>query len=221
MSGPAIKPKAHTRAWKAVKIGRSICGKGSKWTVGRNSPLSFWNDKWLNIGTIRSLIKGLLNQGKGEVCIKEVTMNNGWDLTNLSFVFPKHILKAVRATPLRRFSVREDHRSWISSLNGEFDSRNAYLLAIDENLKRSDFHGKWIWKLQTLPKIKMFLWKCLHMSLLVKAILTHRGIGGLGGCDNCTKLEESINHVLRDCPTGKNFWEQSSCPDNLKQVLLG
>ena len=144
MSGPAIKPKAHTRAWKAVKIGRSICGKGSKWTVGRNSPLSFWNDKWLNIGTIRSLIKGLLNQGKGEVCIKEVTMNNGWDLTNLSFVFPKHILKAVRATPLRRFSVREDHRSWISSLNGEFDSRNAYLLAIDENLKRLDFHGKWI-----------------------------------------------------------------------------
>ena len=150
------------------------------------------------------------------MCIKEVTTNNGWDLTNLSFVFPNHILKAVRATPLRRYAVREDYRSWISSLNGEFDSRNVYLLAIDENLEASNFRGKWIWKLQTLPKIKMFLWKCLHMSLPMKAILTHRGIGSLGDCDSCIELEESINHVLRDCPTAKNFWEQSSCPDSLK-----
>ena len=170
-----------------------------------NDPLSFWNDNWLNIGTIKPLIEGSLNQGESEVCIKEVTTNNGWDLTNLSFVFPKHILKAVRATLLRRFAVREDHRSWISSLNGEFDSRNAYLLAIDENLETPYFHGKWIWKLQTLPKIKMFLWKCLHMSLPVKVILTHHGIGGLGGCDSCTELEESINHVLRDCRQQKTF----------------
>ena len=41
MSRLARKPKAHTRAWNAVKIGRSICEKGSKWTVGCNSPLRF------------------------------------------------------------------------------------------------------------------------------------------------------------------------------------
>ena len=63
----------------------------------------------------------------------------------------------------------------------------------------------------------MFLWKCLHTSLPVKAISTHRGIGGLGGCDSCTKGEESISHVLRDCPTAKMFWEQVYCPDSLKQ----
>ena len=126
-------------------------------------------------------------------------------------------MEAVKATPLRRYVVREDHKSLISSLNGEFNPRNAYLLAIDENLEAPDFHGKWIWKLQTLPKIKMFLWKCSHMSLPVKAILTHRGIGGLGGCDSCTELEESITHVLRDCSIAKNFWEHSSYPDSLKQ----
>ena len=123
----------------------------------------------------------------------------------------------MRATPLRRYTVRENHRSWISSLNGDFDPSNVYLLAINENLETPDFHGKWIWKLQTLPKIKMFLWKCLHMSLLVKAILTHRGIGGLGGCDSCIEGEESISHVLRDCPTAKMSLEQAYCPDSLKQ----
>ena len=51
------------------------------------------------------------------------------------------------------------------------------------------------------------------MSLPVKAILTHRGIGGLGGCDSCIEVEESISHVLRECPTAKSFWEQANCPD--------
>nr|POE61120.1 putative ribonuclease h protein [Quercus suber] len=217
MSGRASKQKAHSRTWKAVKIGRSICEKGSKWSVGCNSQLNFWNDKWLNVGTIRSLIEGPLNLGESEVCIQEVTTEIGWDLTNLSFVFPNCILNAVRAIPLRRFAEREDHRSWISSLNGEFDPKNAYLLAIDDNLETSDFHGKWIWKLQSLPKIKIFLWKCLHMSLPVKAILAYRGFGDLGGCDSCTELDESIIHVLRECPIAKNFWVQSSCPISLKQ----
>ena len=91
MAGSASKPKAYIRAWKAVKIGRNIYVKGSKWTVGYNSLLSFWNDKWLNIGTIRSLIESPLNQGESEVCIKDVITNNGWDLSNLSFVFPNYI----------------------------------------------------------------------------------------------------------------------------------
>ena len=65
----------------------------------------------LNIGIMRSLIEGPLNQGESEVRIKDVTMNNGWDLANLSFVFPYSVLQAVMASPLRRYVVREDHRS--------------------------------------------------------------------------------------------------------------
>lgn len=216
-SGSATIIKAHTRTWNAVSKGRDIGLKGSKWTVGCNSPLSFWNDKWLNIGTMRSLIEGPLNRGESEVCIKDVITCNGWDFANFSFVFPNPIIRAVMAAPLSRFAAREDHRSWISNLNGDFDPKNAYLLAIDENLEAPDFHGKWIWKLSTLPKIQYFLWKCLHLSLPVKSILAHRGIAGLGGCDSCHDPDESIVHVLRDCPIAKAFWEGSACPVNLRQ----
>ena len=104
----------------------------------------------------------------------------------------------------------------MSSLNGEFSPRNVYLLAIKENLEAPDFHGKWIWKLQNLTKIKLFLWKCLHLSLPVKSILAHQGIGRLGGNDSYLDLEESIVHVLRDYPAAKTFWECTSCPDSLK-----
>ena len=49
-------------------------------------------------------------------------------------------------------------------MNGEFDLKNAYLLAIDEYLEAFDFHDKWIWKLKTLPKeIALTLRKALPM----------------------------------------------------------
>ena len=105
-------------------------------------------------------------------------------------------------------------------MNGEFDSKNAYLLAIDEDPEAPDFHGKWIWKLKTLPKIQIFLWKCMHLRLPVKSILALRGIFGLGGYENYSDIEESITHILRDCPIAKKFWGRSSCPSSLKTILF-
>ena len=108
--------------------------------------------------------------------------------------------------------MKEDQLSWILSINGEFESRNAYLLAVGEDLSANDFHGKWAWKIKTLPKIQIFLWKCLYNSLPIKSILTHRGIERLGGCAFVTGNEENILHVLRECPIAQEFWRLVGCP---------
>lgn len=102
-------------------------------------------------------------------------------------------------------------------MNGEFDSKNAYMLAIGEDTHTPDFHGKWIWKLATLPKIQIFLWKCLHHSLPVKSVLTYRGIEGLGGCEFYSKEDENSLHALRDCPTAQEFWTVAKCPPSQLQ----
>ena len=134
----------------------------------------------------------------------------------LSVPLSPFILKAIYATTLRRISEKEDQLSWILSINGEFDSRNAYLLAIGEDLSATDFLGKWVWKVKTLPKIQVFLWKCLHNSLPVKSILIHRGIKGLGGCAFCLDNEESILHVLRERPVAQEFWHLARCPPQVQ-----
>lgn len=176
-----------------------MCEKGSKWSIGSNSILSFWNDKWLNAGTIRSLIERPLFRGEEEMLVKDVMVRGRWDLDKLSFDFNGLIRNAILAIPLRRISQREDQLNWISSSNGDFDSKNAYLLAIGENPKCLNFHGKWLWKLNMPPKIQVFLWQCLHNSFLVKSILSQRGIDGLGGYEACPNACEDILYVLRDC----------------------
>ena len=174
--------------------------RGVKWTIGSNSSLKFWHDKWLNVGTLRSLVEDSLARGGDNLMVKDVITNGTWDLHRLSFPLTPFILNAIYATTLRRISEKENQLSWISSINGEFDSRNAYLLVIGDDLSASDFLVKWAWKVKTLPNIQVFLWKCLHNSLFVKSILTHRGIKGLGRCAFCLDNEESILHVLRECP---------------------
>ena len=153
--------------------------------------------------------------------VKDAITNGSWDLQMLSVPLSPDIQNAIKATTLRRVSVREDQLSWISSINGEFDSRNAYLLAIGEDLSANDFHGKWVWKIKTLPKIQVFLWKFLHNSLPVKSILAHRGIEGLGGCAFCTDNEENILHVLRECPIVQEFWCLARCPPQAQPSFTG
>ena len=145
-------------------------------------------------------------------------MQNGtWATNNVSLELPADVLRAIKATPIRISARREDQRCWVSSANREFETKSAYLLAINEDLSIQDFAGKWLWKLWTLPKIKIFLWKCYHHSLPVNAIFEHRVIEGLGDCKSCLDPNETIVHVLRDCPEAQCFWRQANCPFPLWQ----
>ena len=198
--------------WAAIKKGKPICDMGFKWLIGNDSLLSFWHDRWLSEGTIRSLVEGPLQRGEDKVTVTNLMHNGTWATENVSYDLPADVLRTIKATPIRRSARREDLRCWISSAKREFEMKNAYLLAINENLETQEFAGKWLWKLCTLSKIKSFLWKCFHHSLPVNAILEHRGIEGLGGCSSCLDPIETIAHVLRDCPEAQCFWRQANYP---------
>ena len=70
----------------------------------------------------------------------------------------------------------------------------------------SDFG--WIWKLNTLPRIKTFLWMCAHGSIGVKACLVRRGVVEEESCPICQRASETILHALRDCQNVKEVWRQ-------------
>lgn len=59
---------------------------------------------------------------------------------------------------------------------------------------------KRIWKLPTLPKIQMFLWRAVSGALAVAERLNSRGLGVDNICKLCQGGSETINHVLFQCP---------------------
>ena len=142
-----FKPQSCSNIWFTIRKGKAVLNRGSKWVVGRDSHLSLWNDKWLDKGTLRSLISGPLNRGEESTCLNEVTNFSGWQWQKLSFVLPANLLAAIKATPISYSALYEDRLSWISSPSGDFELKEAYMLACVEgdDEQANSFNGDWIW----------------------------------------------------------------------------
>ena len=198
-----------SKTWTTILAGENICKLGSRWLIGTNCTLNFWADTWLKLGNIHSLISGPLNFDEENLRINNIYERGFWNLHNLSFVLPLQLELLIKALPIRRDFEGVNSLVWNSSSKGDFDPKDAYRLALNPLSKPSVFTNNWIWKLNIIPKIQFFLWKCAHASLPVKSVLFHRHISADPLCDICHEREECMLHVLRDCPVARQFWADS------------
>ena len=128
-----LKPRPCSSTWAAIKKGETVFKKGMKWIVGKNSELSFWNDKWLGDGTLRSLIAGPLQRGEDHLLSKDIVQHNFWNLGDVSFSLPNHLSQKIKATPILITATSVDRIAWASSPSGDFDLKEAYKLACIAN----------------------------------------------------------------------------------------
>lgn len=70
--------------WKAMKKRMDSFAKGSVWTIGRESTLSFWHGNWTPKGPLCDLIHGLLSREEERLKVKDVVADLGWD--GISFI---------------------------------------------------------------------------------------------------------------------------------------
>lgn len=76
--------------------------------------------------------------------------------------------------------------------------KSAYLLA-NSLMGAETFSGKWIWTIHTLPRIQLFIWRCMHSSIGVRESLARRGMPVDTICPLCNDGTKSITHALGDC----------------------
>ena len=188
--------------WAAMKKGMGTFKKGSRWTVGRESKLSLWYSCWLSKGPLQSLIQGPLSREANNLVIKDFLKDTGWDWNGLSVELPLDIKLLIQATPIAITSRGCDKIAWADSPQGTFNLSSAYRIAMGHEESPS-FSASWIWKANTLPRIKTFLWMCTHNSIGVRSCLMRRGVCEEVMCPICQEVEESILHALRDCPWAK------------------
>ena len=128
-----------------------------KWIPGHESNLDFWLDSWLDLGPLRSIIHGPIPLESTNLKVKDVFLPHGWNWSAIPFDLPLDIKESIKAVPFPIASRSGDKLVWKGSSNGDFSSKGAYLVATKPS-EVVPFRGAWIWKLNTLPKIQMFLW---------------------------------------------------------------
>jgi len=91
----------------------------------------------------------------------------------------------------------EDSVCWGLNSLGEFSTKSATWLAHGTKpLSHPDWEYKWIWKIDTMPKLQIFLWQIFHHALPVRGSLFKRGLNIDPTCPLCMDDIESLDHLF-------------------------
>uniref|UniRef100_A0A2N9HJ77 Reverse transcriptase domain-containing protein n=1 Tax=Fagus sylvatica TaxID=28930 RepID=A0A2N9HJ77_FAGSY len=199
--------------WKGLRKGHEVFRKGLRWVVNNGHDISFWHDLWVSDSSIRSLVHGPLSPWEDSLRVCDVVEGvSMWNFSILSLVIPTCTREAIKAISVCSNRPLADKRVW-DTVGGDFKLGKAYSIACNNFSECSSLrHSFWIWKVRTSPRIMFFLWQCYQLCVPVRETLASRGINIPTFCPRCLAPNESLVHMLRDCPDSIAFWNSFRFP---------
>lgn len=210
-------------AWRSLMYGRELLQKGLRYRVGNGENTRVWLDKW-----IESPVEGLRAPWIRNITFDVNLMASSlidpetkrWNAQSLSEVFVRSDVEILmRNQPVPE---KDDFFSWNFNRNGQFTVKSAYWLASslksEKNLPEATMNPSLntlkekVWKVQTSPKIRVFLWKSLSEALPSAELISARGMKVDMRCQTCGEEPESINHMLFQCSLARQVWALSEIP---------
>lgn len=149
-----------------------------------------------------------------------VDPNSGtWNLDLLNEIIVSEDVVIIRSISVSRTN-RPDTLGWHFTKSGKYTVKSGYHTNQIRNneILTHVYYGPDIrplqiftWKLKCPQKLKHFIWQTLSGCVSITTNLNHRGINCDTQCARCG-LDETINHVLFECPPAVQIWALSKAP---------
>ena len=144
--------------WKCLLRIRPFIKQGLRWKVGNGRNIKFWTDIWCSDATLASILNlDLGNLPEADLRVSDfITPEKQWDTTKLRNYLSLDLIQSIQSIPLPYTDVA-DSFCWGYTGSGEFSTKSATWAAHD-NIGRNQptWQFKWIWKLNVMPKIRIF-----------------------------------------------------------------
>lgn len=208
-------------AWRSLLFGRELLQKGLKHRVGNGLKTRVWLDKWVDDPLLGPRAPGRKNV-TFDVNIRACSLIDSetrkWNQMKLQELFVQSDVELIsRSQPVVH---KEDFFIWMHNKSGIITVKSAYWLAsmekfiakIPEAFELPSLNGlrESTWKLNTAPKIRVFIWKAMSNALPVADLINARGMKVDDRCQACGEEPETINHVLFGCHVARQVWALSS-----------
>lgn len=199
--------------WRSIIWGRDLFLKGYRWQVGNGSYIVIDKDPWINREKSKtpSLTTDDL-KGRSVSCL--IDDRHRWNKGLIKEHFSWEDAIEILNIPLGVKSTK-DEIVWSPDKKGKFTVRSAYHLAISwlskEDASVSDpnrFKSVWknLWKINSLPRAKICLWKVLLDILPTAPNLQKNGVDINPTCVLCRTKKESTSHIFWGCKVSKSLW---------------
>jgi ribonuclease HI len=204
--GRVIAKPTDSPLWKAIVTSWPHLDHHKCWSVGKGNKINFWTDKCID-GSVRiSDYANDIPDTAGNWKVQDVaTAHGSWNFDMINNLVPASIVKKMHAIVLPHVTHDEDTQLWPGSSTGRFTVASAYQLIATNTVENVDNKWSQIWKLETIERVRVFIWQMAHDRLLTNSRLARWHLGG-PDCHSCVHFEETLLHVLRDCPVAVNIW---------------
>ncbi|XP_027062993.2 uncharacterized protein [Coffea arabica] len=211
--------------WQGLMGARSLITAGMIRRIGNGRSTNIWRHKW-----IPDSETGKPTTSRGIHCelekVEELISQHRWNRNIIFRYFNRSDAQKILAIPLS-LADREDSFYWQPKEGGMYTVNSGYKFLMKQHRKRdrcnqgeasssyivSDSHlaQMWntLWRLNIKHKIKFFVWKCIQGALPVKAAVYRRTGVGDPICKMCGTAQETVEHLLLNCPHTENIWKAS------------
>lgn len=209
----ATKMKNRTLAWQSIYGEISFFQKNSFWLLGDGKKVLTWKDNWIvgkqdpptsiadfELAVTYSTVSDLIDAD-----------TKVWKATIVHQLFSAD--DAVKILSMRIPAYSTDRLIWTLTRNGQFTVKSAYKKMVDIKTNAADMHDanmtllwKQLWNLDTLPRVKTFLWKCMNdmipSSERMGRVMQYSG----DMCSMCNQIVETTKHIIWECPFARAVW---------------
>nr|KYP39554.1 Putative ribonuclease H protein At1g65750 family [Cajanus cajan] len=196
--------------WQGICATWSLVTPHIHWRVKNGQTIRFWYDVWLP--TQKAIIQKAITFVPPVELFKSVgdyvTDTREWNIERLQTWLPSEILELIQSLRPPHVDNDYDEIIWGPTPDGIFTTKSAYFVA---SPTQNDSHSapfKAVWKWKGPERIRLFLWRVLHDSLLTNLTRFERGLGPDPTCSICMQEEEDTIHVLRDCEFAGEVWNK-------------
>ncbi|CAA7048395.1 unnamed protein product [Microthlaspi erraticum] len=204
--------------WRSMLAAKDLLKAGLRRTIGTGEKTLVWRDSWIpdepprppqDIGLPRDPL--LLVSALIDPVTKE------WRLDKLTDILSTEEINLVLSLKPSRTN-REDGFCWTLTKSGIYSVKTGYLLATQRKEKPESMQVNQpsvdglksrIWSLKTTKKLKHFVWSAIAGCTPVCSKLVERHCDISRACPRCDVENETINHLLFECPWAVQTWSLS------------
>ncbi|KAG2313170.1 hypothetical protein Bca52824_024727 [Brassica carinata] len=194
-------------AWRSIQFGKELLIQGLRKHIGNGKTVSVWSERWIEGETRRApLMKNVLVDLELKVSDLIDFQNRSWYLDKLQDLFYEEDINSILAMKTHGgYSVKSGY--WfINTFLRRDEIREAEARPCLNALKAE------VWKIQTAPKIKTFIWRAVSNAIPVGELLVKRGVKMDPVCQACGYQGESINHIIFQCSVARQVWAMANVP---------
>lgn len=188
--------------------------------MGDGKNLSVYKDRWIpRLNSFKIISPKILP--KNSKVSDLITIEGQWDIQKIQSCFNEEDARKILNLCLSVRS-REDEPVWFYNPKGDYSVRSGYHLAIkierQDSLSVSNVEAIWkkwnfIWSLNLLKKVSIFLWRIYQEAIPTKRALFRRNIVNEDYCPIFKMYPETTQHAIIYCKSAKQIWKSTRWRD--------